>query len=82
MKKAVNWIYIASIVVFVIVWGVLGLNIYNGNYDITTEAYLGGGCIILMAVCAVYRLLTDKCPHCGKIRQIRSAYCPHCGTKM
>ena len=27
-------------------------------------------------------MLTDKCPHCGKLRYPRGKYCPHCGKEL
>ena len=83
MKKAVFWIQLAVIVLMLITCGVVSLNIYNGDYEAVTP----GACIILVClivnlVCALYKLFSDKCPHCGKLRLINGQYCRHCGIKI
>ena len=45
MKKARPWILAIAFLVAVVAWGVMGLKIYDGNYEITTEAYIMGACL-------------------------------------
>ena len=83
MKKAVNWIQAAAILVMVITWGVVGLNIANGDYEaVTPGAYIVFVCLVVNLVCVLYKLFSDKCPHCGKIRTTRGKYCPYCGKEI
>ena len=82
MKKARPWILAIAFLVAVVAWGVMGLKIYDGNYEIATEAYIMGACLIAILVCAVSKVFTDKCPHCGKLRVSNGKYCPHCGKEL
>ena len=40
MKKIATWLAVISIIVFVIVWGIIGLKILDNDYDFITEAYI------------------------------------------
>ena len=83
MKKAVFWIQLAVSLVMLITWGVVGLNIANGDYEaVTPGAYIMLVCLIVNLVCALYKLFRDKCPHCGKLRLVNGQYCRHCGKKI
>lgn len=82
MKKIMFWISIVASIVVVIDWGIIGLKLLDGNYDITAGAYVGLACILIIAVCAVYKVFHNKCPHCGKLLQLNGKYCPHCGKKI
>ncbi len=82
MKKAVNWILFAAILVMVITWGVVGLNIVNGDYEaVTPGAYIVLACLVISLACNLYKRFNDKCPHCGKMYTGSGAYCSHCGKK-
>ena len=81
MKKARPWILAISFVIAVIAWGVMGLKLYDGNYNITTEAYITGACLIIILICAVTKVFADKCSHCRKPRVSNGKYCPHCGKE-
>lgn len=82
MKKITTWLLIIAIILFVIDWGVMGVKLLNGNYEIITEAYIGAACWGVMLVAAVCKVLTNKCPHCGKVMLTNGKYCPHCGKKI
>lgn len=83
MKKAVFWIQLAVSLVMLITWGVVGLNIANGDYEaVTPGAYIMLVCLIVNLVCALYKLFSDKCPHCGRLRLVNGQYCRHCGKKI
>lgn len=82
MKKIITWIYVLAVVVLVIDWAVMGLKIFTNDYNITVEAYIGCACFVLMMICSVYRLFSNKCPHCGSLRLTGGAYCSHCGKKI
>lgn len=82
MKKIATWVAVIAFIIFVIDWGVIGLNLLDGNYDITTGAYIGAACLGIMLVCAVYKMFSNKCPYCGKLIQSNGKYCPHCGKEI
>ena len=83
MKKFINGIYILAIIVFVIDWGVLGLKIFDGEYEIITEVYIGLVCWIVMILSLLYRKFTmDKCQYCGKLRTTNGKYCSYCGKEI
>ena len=82
MKKAVNWILLITILVMVITWGVVGLNIFNGDYEsVTPGCYIVLVCLIVNLACIFYKRFSNKCPHCGKMYAESGEYCPHCGKK-
>lgn len=82
MKKVVPWIFGISLLVFVIDWAVMGMKIFSNDYQITLEAYIGLVCVVLMALCSIYKIFTQKCPHCGKLRLSPGPFCSYCGKKI
>ncbi|MBE6891190.1 MAG: hypothetical protein E7481_04085 [Ruminococcaceae bacterium] len=82
MRKFMTWLYVASLILFFIDWGIVGVKIFNGNYDIEAFVYVGGVLIVVMIVCYLYRLFSNKCPHCGKLRLSNGDYCSYCGKKI
>ena len=82
MKKVVAWSAVISITVFVIAWSIIGLKILDSNYDITIEAYIGLISIVVFFVCVLYVKITNRCPHCGKMKQSFGKYCPYCGKEI
>lgn len=47
MRKYIVCLSILSIFIFVIAWGVMGLKLLDGDYDITFLAYIGVISLIL-----------------------------------
>ena len=82
MKRIISWIYFISIVVFAIDWAVMGLKIFTNDYDILVEAYIGCVCFVVLMVCSLYRIFSNKCPYCGKLRVSNGEYCSYCGKKI
>lgn len=82
MKKIAKWLAAISIVVFVIAWSIMGLKLLDNNYLITTEAYIGLIALVVCFICALYVKFTNRCPHCGKIKQTFGKYCPYCGKEI
>ena len=83
MKKVMNWVYGIAIAIFVFDWLVAGLKLAQGDYDIQIECYIALGCVAVMASYILYKLFSDKCPHCGRlVQQPRAVHCPHCGKKL
>ena len=81
MKKVITWISIITTFVFVIDWGIMGLKLFDNDYNITVEAHIALICILLLFVCGVYRVFTHRCPHCGKVKWTSGEYCSYCGKK-
>lgn len=82
MKRITTWVLIIALIIFIIDWGIIGVKLLDGNYDIITEAYIGAACFGVMLICAVCKAFTNKCPHCGKLIQSNGKYCPHCGKEV
>lgn len=83
MKRIMNWLYAIAIAVFVIDWSYVGIKLLNGEYDVTVGAYIGLVCVGVMIVYYIYRIFSNKCPHCGKLIHLpRVQYCPYCGKKL
>jgi len=82
MKKIISWLYFISIIIFVIDWAVMGLKIFTNDYDILVEAYIGAACFVIMIICSLYRMFSNKCPHCGRLRLVGGEYCAYCGKKL
>ena len=82
MKKVTFWLMAVAMVVFVIAWGVMGVKIFNHEYEILIEAYTALICWVVLLVCIVIRRFSDRCPHCGKPRSSRGKYCSYCGKEI
>lgn len=82
MKKFITWTFVITIFVFLVDWGVMGVKIFDNNYDIVMEAYIGLICILIFLVSAIYKIFNNKCPHCGKLRLTSGEYCSYCGKKI
>ena len=82
MKKIATWLMVISIIVFVITWGIIGLKIFNNEYDFMTEAYIAYGFLAVFFVCLIYVRSTYRCPHCGKARILFGKYCSYCGKEI
>jgi len=82
VKKITTWGLVIAFIIFVIDWGIIGLKLLDGNYDITTGAYIGAICWGVILVCIVCRAFSNKCPHCGKLKQTSGKYCPYCGKEI
>ena len=76
------YLFVIAIIVFIIDWSVMGIKLFDNNYDITTEAYIGLACWGVMIVCGLYRVFANKCPHCGKTKLTNGDYCSYCGKKV
>jgi len=81
MKKAVSWIFVITMAVLVIDWGIMGLKIFNNDYNITVEAYIALVCFVLLFICCMYKIFSNNCPNCGKVRWTDGEYCSYCGKK-
>lgn len=82
MKKIAAWGLAAALVLFILDWGVLGVKLLGGSYDVLPEAYIGAICFGAALVCAVCKAFANRCPHCGMIVLSNGKYCPHCGREL
>ena len=84
MKKAAWTIFVLSLLIFLIVWGVMGIKIFGqGDYDVTALAYIGAACLpFIFGSLIAIKLTGAKCPYCGKFRAVSGDFCPHCGKKL
>ena len=83
MKKVLFWVFITSAVVALISGGIVGINIFNHDYDRIAVNYIFVFSTIVMFASGVpYKLLKAKCPHCGKIRWLNETFCPYCGKEI
>ena len=83
LKKIAAWTAGLTGIILVIAFGVMGVKIVDGDYDIEMLAYI---CLFawigLMASIIVLRWHSWKCPHCGKPRWVNGPYCTYCGKKI
>ena len=79
--KTVKWIFVLAMTVLVIDWGVMGLKIFDNDYNITVEAHIAFVCFVLLFICSVYKIFSSRCRNCGRIRWTNGEYCSYCGKK-
>ena len=82
MRKAAVWLAVLSMIVFVIAWGVIGLKILDHEYEFMMEAYIAYGSLAVFFAALIGLKITDRCPHCGKMKQPFGKYCPYCGKEI
>ena len=82
MRKAATLVLLITFIIFIIVFGIMGLKILDDNYEIFTEACIGAVCLGVIFVCILIRTLGNKCPHCGKPILTNGEYCTYCGKKI
>lgn len=82
MKRVISWARAIALVAFIIDWAFAGLKLLDGDYDITIEVYIAMVCFVVLLICAVCMLFTNKCPHCGRLRLTNGRYCPNCGKEI
>jgi len=82
MKKVFLWIYVFAIPVFVICWGLIGIKLLDHDYDFQLEASIAMACTVVIFTYSFYKLFSNRCSHCGKIRWTKGSYCSYCGKKL
>lgn len=83
MKRFMNWLYAIAIAVFAIDWCYVGVKLLHGEYDVTAGAYVALACVGVIIVYILYRVVSNKCPHCGKVLyHSRGKFCSCCGKKL
>lgn len=83
MKKISGWIFAVSAVLFMMDWGIIGLEILDGEYDLTAKLYVALALWAVMTVSVIlFRFVfAKKCPNCGKRINSEGKFCPHCGKE-
>ena len=87
MNRVRKWaprVFGAALAVFVVDWGLLGLKLLEGEYDIRGEAWVGAACLaVLVAAGLLMKAGTGgRCPRCGKRGLAGGAFCPFCGARL
>lgn len=82
MRKVANWTLGIAFIIALIDWGIMGLKLFDNDYNITVEAHISLVCFIVIFVSICIKSFTDRCPHCGKIRATKGAYCSYCGKEI
>lgn len=62
MKRIRTWVMVIAFLIILVDWGVMVLKLYDGIYNITAEAYIAMACLIVILVCAISKMFSDKCP--------------------
>ena len=44
MKRITTCVLIIALIIFIIDWGIIGVKLLDGDYDIIPEAYIGAAC--------------------------------------
>jgi len=81
-KKVLTRILILVFIALIIDLGIIGFKIFNYDYDVITEGYIGMVLFPILFVCGVFKLFTERCPHCRKIQVTNGKYCPYCGKEL
>jgi len=82
MRKTILWSAVIAFIIFVIDWGIIGVKLFDGNYDIVVEAYIGMACFIVMIIGLITKIFGAKCSTCKKILDVNAKYCSHCGREV
>ena len=82
MRKIVLWSAVIAFIVFIVDWGIMGVKLFDGNYDITIEAYIGLACWVVMSIGLIVKIFGAKCSTCKKILDVNAKYCLHCGREV
>ena len=82
MRKIVLWSAVIAFIVFIVDWGIMGVKLFDGNYDIAIEAYIGLACWVVMSIGLIAKIFGAKCSTCKKILDVNAKYCSHCGREV
>ena len=77
IKKVLTWIILAALLIFIIDWSVIGIMIFNGNYDFTVGAYILAVCFVIMLAGLLIKTLVYDfkiCPGCNKKSRIKADF--------
>jgi len=60
MKKALPWVWLATLLVLIADLAWMGFKLMDGEYDILPGAYLALPCFVIFAACTLYRAFTRR----------------------
>ena len=75
-KRIAAWVVLAAFVAFIVLWFAVGPKMFDGVNDVTE--YIGFICVFLILGAAIFRLLYDRCPRCGRWIRSNGTGCPYC----
>lgn len=67
MKKVVIWGLVISYIILFIDLTVMGIKIFDGNYDVVAEGYIAFIFLWINCACNIYRICSNRYSHCGKL---------------
>ena len=82
MKKVLVGIWITAVIAFFIDWGIVGLSLLRGDYEVKIGIYVGLVCLILIFAGVFYKLFHTRCPYCGKFLLFDESYCSSCKKEI
>ena len=82
MKRIAVRTAVIAFVVFLIAWGVVGVKLLDGDYDITVGVYIAMAAAVITIAAILVARSTGRCPHCGRFLSAGGKYCPHCGKEV
>lgn len=82
MKRIAKWVTAIALFVLVIDWGVIGLKIFDGDYDIIVGIYIGLVSWLIAIIGILYIRFANRCQNCGRMIQFGGKYCSHCGKEI
>ena len=82
MKKIAVWTAVIAFTVFLIAWGVVGVQLLEGDYDITVGVYIAMAAAVITIAAILVARGVNRCLHCGRFLSAGGKYCPHCGKEV
>lgn len=82
MRQIVKWIRIIALTIACVDCLIMGVKLIDNDFNVLIEAHIVFACLLIQLFCTVYQLLGNKCPYCGRWREMNGAFCPHCGRKI
>lgn len=82
MKRVLPWVFLCALATGVITWGIIGLRIADDEYDILPLVWTSVGAFAVVFICLIYRRLSNRCLHCGRVLISPGNYCPYCGKQV
>ena len=82
MKKIAIWTAVIAFIVLIIDWGVVGVQLLDGDYNIQLGVYIAVAAAAILFACIIYVKCTSRCAQCGKMKHVFWKYCPYCGKEI
>lgn len=82
MRRVAAWLAAISLIIFVFIWMLIGIMIYEGEYLIQTQLYIALFSLgVFFASIIVFRITKSE----GDTKidgKSHDSHCPHCGRKL